>query len=95
MAKLAVGGVITLGVAVPITLTVAGPAWAYGPTSAGTTSSSTVPAHVASAAATSSSSSGGLAFTGADVTGALGVAAVAIAGGGTLVVASRRRRSNA
>jgi hypothetical protein len=94
--KTAIGAIVALGAAVPVTLAFSGPAWAYGPSSSGTSSSSGVilptssgASQTAAPAATSGSS--GLAFTGAEVTGSLAVAAVALAGGGTLVLASRRR----
>jgi hypothetical protein len=84
---------MALGVGVPSAVLLAGaPAWAYGPTtphSQGQTGS-TPPAQQPSGGPTKASS--GLAFTGADVTGGLIIAAVAIGGGGTLVVASRSRR---
>jgi hypothetical protein len=68
------------------------PTTVHSPNS-GSNSGSTVPKAVAASA--SSSSSEGLAFTGADVAVTSTVGAGAVAMGGLLVLASRRRRSQA
>jgi hypothetical protein len=54
---------------------------------------STTTTTVAPTTTTLKKATGGLAFTGADITVTMGVAAVALGAGGVLVMASRRRKA--
>ena len=93
--KTIAGCAVGLAGAVPaVVLLSSGTAYAYGPTPPPSTVPSTTVAP-ATAGTPQTASSSGLAFTGADVTGALGLGALAIGGGGTLVLASRTRRKRA
>ena len=94
--KTVAGCAVGLAGAVPaIALLGTGSAYAYGPTPTTQPASGAVTATTvapATASTPQAASSSGLAFTGADLTGALGLGALAIGGGGTLVLASRARR---
>jgi hypothetical protein len=95
--KFMVGSAIGISAFAGLAVSTVGPAWAYGPkpTPKTVTLAFHDPTNVPTKAAVPAVSSGSLAFTGTDValTSSAGAAAVAV--GGMVVLASRKRRQGA
>jgi hypothetical protein len=100
LGRLAAGTVLGLSAFAGLSSVAIGPVWAYGPkpaTGAGQSSTPTtaIVTPAASAASPVVSSQGNLAFTGTDAVLTATVGAGAVASGGLLLLASRKRRAAA